>query len=524
LHATAVPWNTGEPPALLSMRGIAKRFGAIPALDGAALEVALGEVHALVGQNGAGKSTLIKVLTGFHRRDAGSVDFDGHAFAAASPRDAQARGISTIYQEVNLVGLRSVAENICLGRPFNRFGLLDTRRTEAEARRLTGRFGLDIDVRLPLDRFPIATQQMVAIARAIGFSARLVIMDEPTSSLDDREVAALFGVIGQLKADGVSTVFVSHRLDELYAVCDRVTVMRDGATVRTGTMAELPRLELVAAMLGRERNSVARQGATGFGAKAVSAGATVVAAEALARAPFVRGVDFQVGAGEIIGLTGLLGSGRTESARLLFGADPSDGGRMTLHGQPFAPAGPADAIAAGLGFCTEDRKSEGIVPDLSVRENLTLALMPRLTSAGIVDEVRQRAVVDRFIRRIGIKCSSPEQPVRQLSGGNQQKVLLARWLCLDPTLLILDEPTRGIDVGAKAEIQAFIRELAAGGLAVLMVSSEIEEITEGADRAYVLRDGRVVATLAGDALTEAAILSAMAHGSEADHRRHEEAR
>jgi len=508
---------------LLSMRGIDKRFGRVPALAGAALEVAAGEVHALIGQNGAGKSTLIKVLTGFYRRDAGTVDFDGRPFEAASPKEAQAQGVSTIYQEINLVGLRSVAENICLGRNFSRFGLLDTARMNAEARRLVARFGLDIDVRLPLDRFPIATQQMVAIARAIGFSARLVIMDEPTSSLDDREVEALFRVIGQMKEAGVSTVFVSHKLDELYAVCDRVTIMRDGTTVRTGTMAELPRLELVAAMLGRALDSVARQGATGFGGKASGTHATVVEASGLARSPLVRGVNFRVGAGEIVGLTGLLGAGRTESVRLVFGADQPDGGGIALHGKPFAPAEPKDAILAGLGFCTEDRKTEGIIPDLSVRENVTLALMPRLTSAGIIDETRQHAVVERFIRRIGIRCTSAEQPIRQLSGGNQQKVLLARWLCLDPVLLILDEPTRGIDVGAKAEIQAFIRELAQSGLAVLMVSSELEEITEGADRAYVLRDGRTVATLEGAALTEKAILAAMAHGSAEDHRRHEEA-
>ena len=507
--------------ALLSMRGIDKRFGKIPALSGAALEVGRGEVHALVGQNGAGKSTLIKVLTGFYRRDAGTVTFDGAPFEAASPKDAQAKGISTIYQEINLVGLRSVAENICLGRPFRRFGLLDVSAMQTEARRLVGRFNLDIDVRRPLDSFPIATQQMVAIARAIGFSAKLVIMDEPTSSLDDREVESLFRVIGQLKRDGVSTVFVSHKLDELYVVCDRVTIMRDGVTVKTGLMAEVPRLELVASMLGRELKTVARQGATGFGAKASGAHRPVIDAHALAKSPLLHGVDFSVGAGEIVGLSGLLGSGRTESARLLFGADQPDGGTITLDGKAFRPAEPGDAIAAGLGFCTEDRKSEGIIPDLSVRENLTLALMPRLTAAGIIDEVRQRAVVDRFIKRIGIKCASPEQPIRELSGGNQQKVLLARWLCLDPKLLILDEPTRGIDVGAKAEIQSLIRELAGSGLAVLMVSSEIEEITEGSDRAYVLRDGRTVALLEGESLSEPAILSAMAHGSDQDHRRHE---
>ena len=497
---------------LLSMRGIAKRFGAVAALTDAALEVERGEVHALIGQNGAGKSTLIKVLTGFHRGDAGTVTFDGAPLEAASPKDAQAKGIATIYQEVNLVGFRSVAENVCLGRRFSKLGLLDTGAMRAEARRLLGRFNLDLDVRRPLDAFPIATQQMVAIARAIGFRSKLVIMDEPTSSLDDKEVESLFTVIRGLKAEGVSTVFVSHKLDELYAVCDRVTIMRDGATVKVGAMAETPKLDLVATMLGRDLGAVARGGATAFGDKARGEHRPVVEAKGLRRAPLVSDVSFSVGAGEIVGLSGLLGSGRTESVRLLFGADRPDAGAMALDGEPFAPAEPRDAIAAGLGFCTEDRKREGIVPDLSVRENLTLALMPRLTRAGVVDEARQRAVVDRFVKRLAIRCSSPEQPVRELSGGNQQKVLLARWLCTDPKLLILDEPTRGIDVGAKGEIQSLIRELATRGLAVLMVSSEIEEIVEGADRAAVLRDGRTVAALAGADLTEARVLDAMAHG------------
>ena len=498
---------------LLSMRGVVKRFGAVAALTDAALEVERAEVHALIGQNGAGKSTLIKVLTGFHRRDAGTVSFEDAPFEASSPQDAQAKGIATIYQEVNLVGFRSVAENICLGRRFSKLGLLDTGAMRAEARRLLGRFDLDLDVRRPLDAFPIATQQMVAIARAIGFRSKLVIMDEPTSSLDDREVESLFKVIRGLKAEGVSTVFVSHKLDELYAVCDRVTIMRDGATVKVGTMAATPKLDLVATMLGRDLNAVARGGATAFGDKARGAHRPVMAATNLRRAPLVTDVSFTVGAGEIVGLSGLLGSGRTESVRLLFGADRPDGGTMALDGVPFTPTAPRDAIAAGLGFCTEDRKREGIVPDLSVRENLTLALMPRLTRAGIVDETRQRAIVARFVKRLGIRCSSPEQPVRELSGGNQQKVLLARWLCTDPKLLILDEPTRGIDVGAKGEIQALIRELAEGGLAVLMISSEIEEIVEGADRAAVLRDGRSVVALAGAELTEERVLDAMAHGA-----------
>ncbi len=509
------PVGTGTP--LLSMREVSKRFAGVAALSGVSLEIAPGEVHALVGENGAGKSTLIKVLTGYHRKDAGDVLFMGQRFEVASPQAAQAAGISTIYQEINLVGLRSVTENICLGRRFRRFGFVDWPAMHAEARRLLKRLDLSIDVRQPLDSFSIATQQMVAIARTLGFSSRLVIMDEPTSSLDDREVAVLFGVIRQLKAEGLSIIFVSHRLDELYSICDRVTIMRDGRTVLTRALSGIGKLELVAAMLGREYRSVEKEGATAFGHKAHGSHASLLSAEGLAHGNRLRDVGFEVASGEIVGLSGLLGAGRTESVRLVFGADLPDRGALRLNGRPFVPREPADAIAAGIGYCTEDRKSEGIVPDLSVRENLTLALLPRLTKRGIVDEKAQRRVVNRFIERFGIKCSSPEQAVRELSGGNQQKVLLARWLALDPQLLILDEPTRGIDVGAKAEIQKLIRELADRGLGVLMASSEIEEIVEGADRAYVLRDGRTVDCFAGERLTAEAILSAMAHGSEARH-------
>ncbi len=492
------------------MDGISKRFGAVPALIEASFEVAPGEVHALIGQNGAGKSTLIKVLTGYHRRDGGAVTFGGVPFEVASPQAAQAAGISTIYQEINLVGLRSVTENIMLGRTRRRFGLLDWPAMHREAAALLGRFGVTIDVRQPLLRYPTATQQMVAIARALGFQARLLIMDEPTSSLTERETAVLFGVIRQLRADGVSVVFVSHKLDELYAVCDRVTIMRDGRTVAVAAMAELSKPALIGHMLGRDAGSVERQGATGFGQKAGAEGAVMLGVQGLAAPPRVLDASLQVGSGEIVGLAGLLGAGRTETAQVIAGAAPSAQGTMQVGGAAYRPSGPRDAIAAGIGYVTEDRKLEGIIPDLSVRENLTLALLPALSRGGVVDRAAQARVVDDFISRLGIRLAGPGQPIRQLSGGNQQKVLLARWLCMQPRLLILDEPTRGIDVGAKAELQAVIRTLAGQGLAVLLISSELEEITEGADRAYVMREGRVVAELAGAALTSGAVLHAMA--------------
>ena len=359
--------------------------------------------------------------------------------------------------------------------------------------------------------FSTAIQQMVAIARAVSFKARLVIMDEPTSSLDEREVAVLFDVMRQLRAEGVAVIFITHRLDELYQVCDRITVMRDGRTVMTSRMADVDKLHLIAAMLGRDLETV-RAHATGFSAAAAEAGEVVLSAEGLQIGRKVRGARVEVREGQIVGLAGLLGSGRTEVARAIFGADPPDAGTIRLGGRNVSPREPAEAIALGVGYCSEDRKADGIVPDMSVRENMTLGILPRLTKMGIVDEARQREIVGRFMKRLAIKAASVEQKIRELSGGNQQKVLLARWLCTDPKLLILDEPTRGIDVGAKAEIQALIRELADQGLGVLMISSELEEIIEGADRVFVLSDGRTVADLPHAKASAAAIMAAMAHG------------
>ncbi|RDI58651.1 sugar ABC transporter ATP-binding protein [Microvirga subterranea] len=497
---------------LLSMREIDKRFAGVPALASASLEVEPGEVHALIGQNGAGKSTMIKILTGYYAKDAGEILFDGTPVEFSSPQEAQRSGISTIYQEINLVPYRSVTENICLGRERRRFGLLDWSAMHAEAQALLSRFNIHIDVRRSLMTYPTAIQQMVAIARAIGFEAKLVIMDEPTSSLDEKEVEVLFDVIRQLKAAGVSVIFVSHKLDELYAVCDRVTVMRDGRTVRVARMSELSKLDLVTAMLGRELSRVLHdEGAHHAQAASREALLTV---EHLAVGRRVRDVSFDIRPGEIVGLAGLLGSGRTETARVVFGADRAEAGRVAFGDIAEPAAEPAEAIRAGMGFCSEDRKFEGIIPDMSVRENLTLALMPQLARRGVVDEARSREIVDRFIQRLGIRCAGPEQPIRELSGGNQQKVLLARWLCMNPRLLILDEPTRGIDVGAKAEILSLVRELAGQGLGVLMISSELEEVVEAASRIFVLRDGRSVAELDGDEVSEEAVMAAMAHGHE----------
>jgi ribose transport system ATP-binding protein len=500
---------------LLSMQGIDKQFLGVPALREARFEVARGEVHALIGQNGAGKSTMIKVLTGVYPRDSGRIEFDGREVAFSSPHAAQLAGLSTIYQEVNLVPFRSVAENVFLNREPKRFGFIDWGRMNREAAAILQRLDINVDVTRPIYEYSIATQQMTALARALSTEAQLVIMDEPTSALAEQEVQTLFRVIRQLKSEGVSVVFVSHRLDELYAVCDRVTVMRDGRTIEMRAMSEISRYELVSKMLGRElAEELSHRRADDDGE--LPDGYPVLEAADLRRGRALDGVSLSIRSGEIVGLAGLLGSGRSETARAIFGADPPDSGTVTVDGTRLHLRSPKDAVAHKIGFAPEDRKTEGIIPQLSVRENLTLALLPHLRRHGIVDRKRQAETVDRFVTAIGIKCSSPDQPIRVLSGGNQQKVLLARWLCTDPKLLILDEPTRGIDVGAKRDIQVLVRQLADEGLAVLLISSELEEIIADSDRVVTLRDGRSVAELTGDQITEDALMQAMATGAAAD--------
>jgi monosaccharide-transporting ATPase len=508
---------SAQPPTpLLDMQGIAKVFPGSVALDGANLRVGRGEVHAIVGQNGAGKSTLMKVLNGAYRRDGGAIVFDGESVDFGSPQQAQAHGVSTIYQEINLVPFRSVAENIFMGREPRRLGLIDWRTMNRRAEELLHRLDVRIDVRQPLMTYNVAIQQMVAIARAVSFKSKLVIMDEPTSSLDEREVATLFDVIRGLKASGVSVIYISHRLDELHQVCDRITIMRDGKTVDDRAMAEITKLEIVARMLGKAMGEVRRSGATGFAGREHRHGERpLLEANHVARGRMLRDASVTVRPGEIVGLAGLLGSGRTELARCIFAADPIDGGEIRYDGAPADFDSPADAISAGIGLVSEDRKAEGIIPYMSVRENLTLAVLPALARRGVVDRERQQEIVDRFVRRLDIKTANPDQSIRELSGGNQQKVLLARWLCLNPRLLILDEPTRGIDVGAKAEIQSLIDELAENGLGVLMISSETEEIIEGSDRVTVLRDGRTVAEFSRHEIDQDALISAMAHGGDA---------
>ena len=504
----------GSAPVLELVAGT-KQFVGTRALDEVSFALRPGEVHALVGENGAGKSTLIKVLTGVYRLDGGELRHRGAPVSWSRPIEAQRAGISTIYQEVNLIPLRSIAANVYLGREPTRRGLVDRARMNAMAAELLAGYGIRGDVRRPLGSLGVGAQQMVALARAVSADADVVIMDEPTSSLEPREVETLFQVIRRLHEQGIAILYVSHRIDELYRICDCVTVLRDGHLIHTGPLADLPRIELVSRMLGREVSDIRRHGATTFGETEHAIGehddvAPVLLAQGMTSAQRLRGVSVSIRPGEVVGLAGLLGSGRSETARAILGALPVESGTLTIGGRRVPTGNVGASMRAGVSMLAEDRKTEGIIPHLSIRENIVLAALPRLSRFGIVSRPRQDRIVETFMTRLRIKASSPDQKVVELSGGNQQKVLLARWLCTEPRVLLLDEPTRGIDVGAKAEVQALIDELAADGLAVLLISSEIEELVDGSDRVLVLSDGAVIEELVGAAVTTDAVLAAIA--------------
>ncbi|MGW7072831.1 sugar ABC transporter ATP-binding protein [Streptomyces sp. NPDC054855] len=504
---------------VLSVTGLSKTFPGVRALDGVDFTARAGEVHALIGENGAGKSTLIKVLTGVYAPDAGELTYNGQQVTFATPLDAQHAGISTIYQEVNLVPLMSVARNLFLGRePRGRLGLIDFRRMHREADEALRRLGIRVNVRRPLRELGVGTQQMVALARAVSVDAQVVIMDEPTSSLEPREVQTLFGVIRMLRDRGIAVIYVSHRLEELYEVCDAVTVLRDGKLVHTGPIVELDRLRLVSLMLGREIGEVREEGVTKFSGEHAPETQPVLQASDLTLRHHLHGVSVDIRPGEVVGLGGLLGSGRSETAKAIAGALSPDSGRVVVAGDAVRTGSPPAAIRAGISLLPEDRKAEGIVPGLSVRENIALAALPRLSRLGLVNEAAIDSIVDTFMKRLRIKASGPHQKVGELSGGNQQKVLLARWLAMNPKVLLLDEPTRGIDIGAKAEVQKLIDELANDGLAVLLISSDMEELIEGSDRVIVLKDGTVIEELTGSKVTEDALMRAIATtGGPGDH-------
>ncbi|MEU0555403.1 sugar ABC transporter ATP-binding protein [Dactylosporangium sp. NPDC006015] len=497
---------------LLEVAGVSKQFPGVRALDDVSFTLRAGEVHALVGENGAGKSTLIKVLTGVYQPDGGDLRHLGQPVTFNGPLDAQAAGISTIYQEVNLVPLMSVARNLFLGRePRNRLGLVDVARMNREAAEILAGYGITSDVRRPLGLMALGAQQMVALARAVMVDARVVVMDEPTSSLEPREVETLFGVIARLHERGVGIIYVSHRLDELYRICDRVTVLRDGKLVHTGLIKDLDRLQLVSHMLGRPMSEVRKEGFTSFGGEHAAADSKPVLRVAdLNSRHKLTGVSFEVLPGEVVGLGGLLGAGRSETIKAVAGALPLDRGTVEIDGTVVRRPNPVAALKAGIAVQPEDRKAEGLALGLSIRENIALAVLPRLSTAGIVSERKIDKIVETFMTRLRVKASGPHQRVGDLSGGNQQKVLLARLLATGPKVLLLDEPTRGIDVGAKAEVQALIDELAAEGLGVVLVSSDAEELIEGSDRVVVLRDGAVAGMLRGEEVTTEHLMNVIA--------------
>jgi monosaccharide-transporting ATPase len=498
---------------LLSIRNLSKAFGGVKALDAVQLTLRRGEVHALMGENGAGKSTLIKVLTGVHPADSGVIEFDGRSISPKSPRDAEAVGISTVYQEVNLVPTLSVADNILLGRQPTRFGFLNKAAMRERAEAALARIGLQLDVRAPLAACSMAQQQLVAIARALDIQAKLLILDEPTSSLDEREVEFLFGVLRRLREQGMALLFVTHFLDQVYAISDRITVLRNGTFVGEYPAAELPRLKLIGAMLGREFEQAA-EATTRRSEPPAARDNTFLEATQLGKRGVMSSVDVSVAPGEVVGLSGLLGSGRTETAKMLFGIHRPDTGSMKLNGRAVTIRSPRHAVQLGLAFCSEDRKSEGIIPHLSVRENMILAMQASRGPLRLLARSEQESIAAHYIRALNIKTASAETPIMNLSGGNQQKVMLARWLAMQPKLIILDEPTRGTDVGAKAEIEKLVQSLRAQGMAVLFISSDIEEVVRNCERVVILRDRRKIGELAGAEVQPDRIMNVIAHHDE----------
>ncbi|MGQ9580260.1 MAG: sugar ABC transporter ATP-binding protein [Armatimonadota bacterium] len=486
---------------VLEMRGIRKTYPGVTALDDVDFEVLPGEVHALLGENGAGKSTLMKILAGAEIKDEGRVLVDGREVHITTPQEAMALGISIIYQEFNLVPYMNAAENIFLGRePLTALpGIIDFRRMYAEADRLISGLGVKLDVRVPVNQLSVAHQQMVEIAKATSRNARIIAMDEPSATLTEHELENLFALIRKLKADGVSVIYISHRLDEIFRIADRVTILRDGRLIATKPISETNREEIVRMMVGRELKDTIPK-------VVVPHGDVVLAVRGLTRTGGSEDRSFSGRRGEILGIAGLVGAGRTEVARAIFGADPIDSGEIILEGKPVTIRSPQEAIRLGIGLATEDRKALGLILGMAVRENVTIANLGPLSRLGFVSRRREREVTNRFVEELMIKTPSIEQAVQYLSGGTQQKVVLAKWLFTKSKVLIFDEPTRGIDVGAKTEIYQLMNKLAEQGVAIIMISSELPEILGMSDRILVMHEGRIAGELSRDEATQEKIM------------------
>jgi rhamnose transport system ATP-binding protein len=486
---------------LLKLTGVSKAFGGVRALRDVSFELLPGEVHALIGENGAGKSTLIKIVSGAHQVDEGTLEVGGRVVTDNDPLRARALGVAVIYQQPALFPDLSVTENIAIAlEPPGAWRRVRWAERRARATELLGRIGARIDPDAEARSLTMPEQQLVEIAKAVGADARIVIMDEPTASLSDREVENLFRVVGDLKARGAGIVYVSHRLDELPRIADRVTALRDGALVGTRPMNEVTRSDLIRMMVGRELAAV-------FPKADVPVGNVVLETRDLGcRESSVNGVSLTVRSGEILGLAGLVGAGRTELARVLFGLTPADAGEILLDGKPVRITSPADAVALGIAYVPEDRRRHGVILELPVSANTTLAVLRGISAGGFLNSRRERELAEQLVRRLGVKTSSVDDPAGNLSGGNQQKVALARWLAAGPRVIVLDEPTQGVDVGAKAEIHRLVGDLAAKGLAVVMISSELPEVIGMSDRVAVMHGGTVAGLLSRAEATQERVL------------------
>ncbi|MCX7028209.1 MAG: sugar ABC transporter ATP-binding protein [Spirochaetes bacterium] len=503
------------------MKKINKGFPGVQALADVDFRLFRGEVHAIMGQNGAGKSTLVKVLTGVYKQDSGEMLLEGRPIRPDSPLAAQKLGINTVYQEVNLCLNLSVAENICIGKEPKRLGRIDWKTVNRAAEEVLSRLNIKIDVTRTLSSYSIAIQQMVAIARVLDSSAKVLILDEPTSSLDDSEVEQLFKVIRKLRDEGLAILFITHFLDQTYEISDRITILKNGSFVGEYMTDKLPKLELITKMLGKELtefsytadSGAVRKASDEVAAKADAEKDAVLRVEDLGLQGSIAPFDLRLDSGEVLGLAGLLGSGRTEMARLIFGISSADQGEIFIKGEKASIGSPRGAMMSGIGFCSEDRKSEGIFAELSIRENVILALQAKRGMFRYLSKKQQLEIADELIKSLGIKTPSANYEARQLSGGNQQKVMLARWLATDPIILILDEPTRGIDVGAKLEIMEQILNLSRAGLSVIFISSEFDEVIRCSSRIAVLKDKAKIAELCGAEMTESGILQTIAGGN-----------
>ena len=501
-----------EQPVLLEMRHIDKVFPGVRALSNVDFTLRAGEIHSLMGENGAGKSTLVKVLTGVYQRDGGTISLLGKRISPKTPKEAQEAGISTVYQEVNLCKNLTVAENIFLGREPRKHGFIDWGTINKRAAELLDSLGVHIDVTKTLDHYSVAVQQMIAIARAIDIEAKILILDEPTSSLDEQETQQLFRIIRMLQKQGLGIIFISHFLEQIYELCDHITVLRNGELVGAYEVEKLPRLELIAKMVGKDLSAVRHM--DDFAEKSVPQEEVFLEAEHIGEVGQLADVALKLHKGEVVGFAGLLGSGRTETAEILFGAHQPTKGQLKVKGRPVQFGSPMGAMRERIAFCPEDRKTAGIIGDLSVRENIILAMQAKDGMFHHIPYSKQVEIADKYIDLLKIKVSDRDQLIKNLSGGNQQKAIIARWLATKPELLILDEPTRGIDVGTKTEIQKMAIELAKKqGMAVVCISSEMDEMTRTCSKLMVMRDRRKVAELTGDEVNSENVMRAIAGGA-----------